>query len=149
MEGYGKSMENNYLGRGMKFPPQINPATGRFETVENEQSIKQSIYLILMTQKRERFIRPDFGSNIMNYTFMDTGITMLNIMSREITSDILNNEPRIDDVRIDINPEVKSGCLIINIGYRIIKSNVRENLVFPFYLDTSWNESFDEDEMDI
>ena len=142
-------MENSFLGRGMKFPPQINPATGRFETVENEQSIKQSIYLILMTQKRERFIRPDFGSNIMNYTFMDTGITMLNIMSREITSDILNNEPRIDDVRIDINPEIKSGCLIINIEYRVIQSNVRENLVFPFYLDTSWNEPFDEDEMDI
>lgn len=142
-------MENSFLGRGMKFPPQINPATGRFETVENEQSIKQSIYLILMTQKRERFIRPEFGSNIMNYTFMDTGITMLNIMSREITNDILNNEPRIDDVKIDINPEIKSGCLIINIGYRIIESNIRENLVFPFYLDTSWNESFDEEEMDI
>ena len=142
-------MENSFLGRGMKFPPQINPATGRFETVENEQSVKQSIYLILMTQKSERFIRPEFGSNIMNYTFMDTGVTMLNIMSREITSDILNNEPRIDDVKIDIDPDIKKGCLIINIGYRIIESNIRENLVFPFYLDTSWNESMDEEEMDI
>ena len=44
-----------------------------------------------MTQKTERFLRPEFGSNLMNYTFVDTGITMLNIMSREISKDILKH----------------------------------------------------------
>ena len=59
-----------FLGKGMKFPPQINKATGRFMTSSEKENIKESIYLILMTQKTERFMRPDFGSSIMQYTFM-------------------------------------------------------------------------------
>lgn len=139
-------MDKRFLGRGMKFPPQINPATGRFVTVEGNESVKQSIYMIMMTQKTERFIRPEYGSNLMNYTFIDTGITMLNIISREITKDIVNNEPRIDDVDVDIDTHSKAGCLIINIRYRVKETNTYDNMVFPFYLDSSWDESEEESE---
>ncbi len=142
-------MQKEFLGRGMKFPPQINPATGRFVTVEGAESIKESIYLILMTARTERIAHPEFGSNIMNYTFMDTGLTMLNIMSRELSDDILNNEPRVDNVSISIDANSKPGCLIISIQYRIIENNIRDNLVFPFYLDTSWTMETDETELDI
>ena len=142
-------MQKEFLGRGMKFPPQINPATGRFVTVDGAESIKESIYLILMTARTERIVHPEFGSNIMNYTFMDTGLTMLNIMSRELSDDILNNEPRVDNVNINIDANSKPGCLIISIQYRIIEKNIRDNLVFPFYLDTSWSMDTDENELDI
>lgn len=67
--------DKKFLGSGMKFPPQINEATGRFMTSSAEQSVKESIYLILMTQRTERFARPGYGSNLMSYTFMDTNIT--------------------------------------------------------------------------
>lgn len=142
-------MKGNFLGTGMKFPPGINPATGRFVTASGAESVKQSIYLILMTQKTERFLRPEFGSNLMNYTFMDTGLTMLNIMSREITNDIINNEPRVEDVDINIDSTSKKGCLIININYKIRETNTMDNLVFPFYLDASWDESEEESEVDL
>ena len=142
-------MQKEFLGRGMKFPPQINPATGRFVTVDGAESIKESIYLILMTARTERIAHLEFGSNIMNYTFMDTGLTMLNIMSRELSDDILNNEPRVDNVNINIDANSKPGCLIISIQYRIIEKNIRDNLVFPFYLDTSWSMDTDENELDI
>lgn len=133
-------MDKKIIGKGMKFPPRINPATGRFMVVEGAQAIKESIYIILMTQKTERFIRPDFGSNISNYTFMDTGITALNIMSRSITDDILNSEPRVDNVVVDIDSTSKKECLIINIRYRIRENNTVDNLVFPFYLDATWSD---------
>lgn len=139
-------MDKRFLGRGMKFPPQINPATGRFVTVEGNESVKQSIYMIMMTQKTERFIRPEYGSNLMNYTFIDTGLTMLNIISREITKDIVNNEPRVDDVDVNIDAHSKSGCLIINIQYRVKETNTYDNMVFPFYLDSSWDASEEESE---
>jgi len=133
-------MAQDFLGSGMKFPPSINPATGRFEVSKGAVSVKESVYLILMTQKTERWVRPEFGSSLMSYTFMDTGATMLNIMARDIANDLMNQEPRIGDVDIRIDAETKPGCLIINIGYLIIETNVRDNLVFPFYLDTSWEE---------
>jgi len=142
-------MDTKFLGKGMKFPPQINPATGRFATVEGRESVKQSIYMIMMTQKTERFMRPEYGSNLMNYTFIDTGVTMLNIMSREITKDIMQNEPRVDLVDIDIDAETKVGCLIINIRYRVKETNSYDNLVFPFYLDSSWEDGNEEDDQEV
>lgn len=133
-------MAQDFLGSGMKFPPSINPATGRFEVAAGYESIKESIYLILMTQKTERWIRPDFGSSLMSYTFMDTGATMLNMMSRDIAQDLMRQEPRISDVQINIDAVSKPGALIIYIGYVVRETNVRDNLVFPFYLDTTWEE---------
>jgi phage baseplate assembly protein W len=133
-------MAQDFLGSGMKFPPKINPATGRFEVASGAESVKESIYLILMTQKTERWIRPEFGSSLMNYTFMDTNTTMLNMMAREIASDLMTQEPRISDVDIKIDAQAKPGCLLIYIGYQIRETNVIDNLVFPFYLNTTWEE---------
>lgn len=133
-------MAQEFLGSGMKFPPQINPATGRFEVVSGQASVKESVYIILMTQKAERWIRPEFGSSLMNYTFMDTSATMLNLVSREIASDLLSQEPRLEDVEVRIDATSKQGCLFIYVDYLIRETNVRDNLVFPFYLDTTWDE---------
>ena len=119
--------DNSFLGKGMKFPPQINPATGRFVTASAEESVKQSIYLILMTQVTERPLRPEFGSNIMSYTFMDKNAGRLNMVSR----------PRVSDVSVDIDMGERSGVLIFNIDYTIAATNTRDNLVFPFYLNVT------------
>ena len=126
--------ENTFLGRGMKFPPQINPATGRFVTSENQQSVKESIYLILMTQKTERLMRPDFGSRASSYVFAETDLTMLNLMASQIRGDILNNEPRVANVDVKLDYTSKPGCLFVNIACQIRGENVTENMVFPFYL---------------
>ncbi|MCR4909364.1 MAG: GPW/gp25 family protein [Lachnospiraceae bacterium] len=128
--------DNAFLGTGMKFPPQIDKATGRFVTVSGNQTVKESIYLILMTQKTERLARPDFGSEIMSYTFMDTGVTMLSIMRRSLTQTILAQEPRISDVDVTTEFHDREGMILINIAYTVAATNTRDNLVFPFYLNS-------------
>lgn len=128
-------MDNTlFLGKGMKFPPQINPATGRFMCVEGNDSIKESIYLILMTQKSERKMRMNYGSNASGYVFNSVDATMLNLMSRELADDILRNEPRISNVSVRIDQKTQPGCLYLYVDYYIRNGNVRENMVFPFYL---------------
>ena len=71
---------------------------------------------------------------------MDTSATMLNLVSREIASDLLSQEPRLEDVEVRIDATSKQGCLFIYVDYLIRETNVRDNLVFPFYLDTTWDE---------
>ncbi len=126
---------DRFLGTGMKFPPQVDPATGRFITVSGNQSVKESLYLILMTQTTERLVRPDFGSDIMGYTFMDTNTTMMSILRRDLTQTILAQEPRISDIDIETDYRQEKGAIIINIDYMVSDTNTRDNLVFPFYLD--------------
>lgn len=129
-------MQNKkFLGSGMKFPPQINPATGRFMVSAAEQSVKESIYLILMTQKTERLVRPDYGSTLMSYTFMDINATSLNMMRRTIMEQIMLQEPRVSEVDISFDSQTRDGCLIVNIDYVVSATNQKDNLVFPFYLN--------------
>lgn len=126
--------DHAYLGSGLKFPLQVNKATGRIVMADAEQSVKESLYIILMTQKGERFTRRNFGSRLLSYTFMDTSITRIHMMAREIEQTILSQEPRISDVDVTVKPELDKGCLIVNIDYTIAANHTRDSLVFPFYL---------------
>ncbi len=130
----------------MKFPPQINQATGRFVTVSEEQSVKESLYLILMTQKTERPLRPDFGSEIMSYTFLDANGPMINMIIRTITDQIENQEPRVTDVQVTADTTSRTGVVIFQIGYTIVSTNTRDNMVFPFYLNAEQEEEEEEPE---
>lgn len=132
--------EKEFLGKGMKFPPQINNASGRFVVSSGTIGIKESIYIILMTQKSERFTRPEFGSRILSYTFMDTSVTRLNMLGRELRETILEQEPRVDEVEVQVDSRQEAGCLIISIDYYVASSNTRGNLVFPFYLNAQSGE---------
>ena len=133
MERHGVDMADEmFLGTGMKFPPQVNPTTGRFVCVSGRESVKESIYLILMTQKTERFMRPDFGSNATGYVFAQTDATMLNLMAHEIEGDIMRNEPRVEDVRIRMDADSRPGCLFIYLDYLVRGENVRENKINLF-----------------
>jgi hypothetical protein len=128
-------MENSFLGSGMKFPLRVNPGTGRFAVSEGNQSVKESVYIILMTNRGERWLLPEFGSSLLNYTFMDTGQTMLTIMANDIRAVLTEQEPRISNVDVSIEPtEQRPDCLIVNINYTVSETNTPDNFVFPFYL---------------
>lgn len=127
--------EKAFLGSGLKFPMQVNKATGRVVMAEGEQSVKESVYLILLTQKGERFTRPEFGSRILSYTFMDISLTRLNMMARELEQTILEQEPRIAEADVAVEPQLDKGCLIIRINYVLAKSYTSDSIVFPFYFN--------------
>jgi len=128
------------------FPPQVNKSTGRFMMSSGADSVKESLYIILMTQRGERWLEPEFGSGLMGYTFMDTSLTMISLMASDLRNVILEQEPRISDVNIDIDPDLDRGCLIINIEYVLAETNTPDNLVFPFYLNAVKEEGNNESE---
>ncbi len=130
----------SFLGRGMKFPPQINEATGRFVVSEGQESVRESLYLILMTQVTERIMRPEFGSNLMSYTFIDINQSNIMLITRTIQEQILTQEPRVTDVTVEADTQSRPGAVLFDIGFTIRNSNVRDNLVFPFYLNNEENE---------
>lgn len=129
-----------FLGAGMKFPPQIDPGTGRFALSSGNQSVKESVYLILMTNQGERWLEPDFGSRMADYAFMDTSPTMLRMLSDDLRELLVRQEPRISEVDVEIDPETKNGCMLVNIRYTVAATNSRDNLVFPFYLHAAREE---------
>lgn len=133
--------DRQFLGAGMKFPPQIDPGTGRFAVAAREQSVRESVYLILMTNRGERWLVPSFGSQMMSYAFMDTSPTMLRMLSDDIREMLLSQEPRISDVDVNVDPELKNGALLISVDYTVASSHTKDSLVFPFYLNNVGEEA--------
>ncbi len=138
-------MEQAFLGTGVAFPPRIDPATGRFQMSKGSQSVKESLYLILMTQVTERLTRPNFGTESASYVFMEVNNTELTIMRRELTERLLGQEPRISDVDITTEFRAQQGYILVNIDYVLAETNQRDNLVFPFYLNAEPQEEEEEE----
>lgn len=130
------SQSKNFLGRGFAFPPRIDAATGRFVMAENEEDIRQSIYIILMTRMKERAMLPDFGSSIHDYMFGVPDSDFELKINREIQEALMKYEPRIVNVQTEIDKrDLGKGLIYLNISYLVRSTNNPNNLVFPYYLE--------------
>ena len=133
---------NSFLGRGFRFPIQVDEVTGRIKTSAFEEDIKEAIYLILMTKKGERVRNPEFGCGIHDYIFGTMDFTSLKEMERSVEEALILWEPRIRDIDVEVDlDETESGRLVVHIGYVVRTTNNPFNLVFPFYI----NEGFGKD----
>lgn len=133
--------EASFLGRGFKFPIQVDPATGRMMTSAYEEDISEAIYIILMTRKGERVRNPEFGCGIHNFAFSTTDFTTLKEMERSVEEALVLWEPRIRDVDVTVSlDELEAGKLNIGISYVVRTTNNPFNLVFPFFLNEGFGD---------
>ena len=51
------------IGRGVAFPPRVD-AEGRLASSEGAQHVRESIRIILSTERRERVMFPEFGGGL-------------------------------------------------------------------------------------
>ncbi len=127
---------NAFLGRGFKFPVQVDNITGKMKTVSYEEDIKEAIYIILMTKKGERVMNPEFGCGVFDYVFDTMDYTTLSMMEREVRDALTLWEPRITDLEVNLTvDESQEGCVMIEINYTVRSTNNPYNLVFPFYIN--------------
>ena len=128
--------EKTFLGIGWSFPPSFNKESSDIKMVSDETDIKQSLEIYFNTKLGERIMRPEYGCVIHEHIFDKIDESILNILSFELTQNIGQIEPRIIIEKIQIKQSnLESGELQISIEYKIISSNVRDNIVFPFYIN--------------
>lgn len=82
----------------------MNIYTGK--ALSLEESLKQSINLILLTPKGERILNREFGSNVIYYQDMPINKAIIEL-TPEIASSLKNNDARIvlDEVEIKKNSD--------------------------------------------
>lgn len=124
----------DFLGKGWKFP--VSVEDGKIVSSEGEDSIKESIKIILGTAKGERVMRPDFGCGINELVFEPIKTSTATLIDFHIREALLIWEHRIDVLSVNVSPDEKEkDRLIINIEYMVKTSNTKSNLVYPFYLE--------------
>lgn len=124
-----------FLGTGWKFPIGVDGATGRIQMSSFEDSIEESVRIIIGTRRGERVMHPEFGCRIQEYSFETVDYTMLHAMKNEVENALIRWEPRITEIEAEVSDEqIDKGMLLIHVHYVVRATNNPYNLVYPFYI---------------
>lgn len=126
-------MQREFLGKGWKFPININSRGGLGYSREGGD-IEEAIWIILGTSRGERVMLPEFGCGIHDLVFEPLNPSTLGDIVYHVKEALIRWEARIDVVDIRVEQEIgEPNKLLIWIDYRIRNNNAYYNMVYPFY----------------
>lgn len=133
-------MSGEFLGVGWDLPRLLgqadDPRAGT-DWARYEESIRQSVWIILGTAPGERVMRPDFGCGIHDLVFAVQSQTTYAHLTDAVRDALVRWETRIELLDVRVAPGDDPAELRVEIAYRVRTTNNQFNLVYPFYLDRS------------
>jgi phage baseplate assembly protein W len=124
-----------FPGQGWKFPVEIEPMTGRIKMSGEYEDIQESIRIILLTQKGERVMNPEFGCGIHEFVFNRMDTTRRAMLEKEVLSALTRWEPRIQNMEVSITPDPQEPeKYLIQIRCEMISTGQIFSLIYPFYV---------------
>lgn len=124
---------NTFLGHGWSFLPVLTDDGVKMSAYEKD--IEESLRILFSTSPGERVNRYDYGCPLRRYVFEPVNRDVTIRMRNDITRAVTLFEPRItlEDVSFEEQPD--EGLLLIQLTYTVIRTNSRNNMVYPFYLN--------------
>lgn len=124
------------LGTGWSFPPRFARAGSEVELVSGAEDIHQSLQILLATELGERVMQQHFGCDLGTVLFEEIDQRLINRIHSLISTAIRFHEPRIELKGLDVSRSPDhDGLLLIRLDYRVISTNSRYNMVYPFYVN--------------
>jgi phage baseplate assembly protein W len=122
-----------FLGIGFGFP--MKPVNGRLRYAAYEDDVEQAIQIILMTERGERPMLPEFGGGLRSFVFEPNAPQTHRAIERVVRNALIDWEPRIavDDVVVTADT-TEPNLLLIHVDYVVRATNSFYNRVYPFYL---------------
>jgi len=102
----------------LSFDP--HPVTKDLPILKNENAIRRSVRNLVETIPTERYFNPLLGSDVRSslFEFVDFG-TASEIESQIVTT-IENFEPRVTNIRVDVNPQPDDNTFEVTIFFDIV-----------------------------
>ena len=124
-----------FLGVGWGFPVKPDPATGRLRFAAYEDDVEQAIQIILLTERGERPMLPEFGGGLRRFLFERNSPATRHAIEHVVRTSLIDWEPRIDVDRVEVtSDDVQPNLLLIHVDYVVRATNSFYNRVYPFYL---------------
>ena len=99
---------------------QVNPLTNDLIAIKNTTAIARSLRNLVLTTPGERFFNEDLGSQVGNLLFENVDdITAISIR-QEIINVIENYEPRVNLLKVRVNPNIDNYNMDVKITYIVI-----------------------------
>jgi phage baseplate assembly protein W len=116
------------IGRGIAFPPRVD-SEGRLAWSEGAENVRESIRIILSTERRERLRMPEFGGGLQRFLFEPNTPATHRLIQEVIKRAVGRWEPRVqvESVRVFADPDELRGA-IASIQYRLVATQVTDQV---------------------
>jgi phage baseplate assembly protein W len=114
-QSFYKDLDLNFLA---------HPVTGDVSTKIDEEAIKQALRIILLTQNYERPFHSEIGSPVKALLFEPATPLLNNMLKRIIGETIVNFEPRVEVIDVDVVNRVDENELTVTVFFKVIGSSV-------------------------
>ena len=90
----------------------------------DEEAIKQSIKNLVMTNHYERPFHPEIGSQISALLFENSGPMLEAMLQSAITNTIINFEPRVQLISVDVKSNNDNNAVYASITFKIVNTEL-------------------------
>lgn len=116
------------LWRGIAFPPHID-AAGRLAWSQGPENLRETIRIILLTNRGERVKLPEFGAGLNTFLYEPNTTTTRRLIQERITQALERWEPRIELQSVTVEPDpADPQAAIATIAYRLVGSDSDDSL---------------------
>ena len=128
-----EEFDNSSSVKGWKFPPAFNVYSKTVDTVNGDQSIKESLQVLLTTIPGERLMELDYGCDLSVLAFKTLDTNLVTFMTNNIRQAIERWEKRINvqEILIDQVNDI-DGVVKITIQYVVLKTTQSESFVLNY-----------------
>lgn len=123
------------LGQGLSFPPRVG-ADGRLAWSSDEDNVRESVRVILMTEPGERVMREEFGCGLRRFLFEPNTPTTRELIRERVSQAITRWEQRVtvDDVVVAANP-ADARLVEISVLFRLVATQAPGRLGLTLQLE--------------
>ena len=113
---------------------QLTPA-GRIAMVDERESVRQAILLLLSTRPGERVMRPTYGCDLWRLVFSLNDLTTAGLAIHYVRQALQRWEPRIEILQLDASRgDDDAGRLDIFLEYRLRAQQTQESFRYSLSL---------------
>ena len=99
---------------------ETNPLNDDLVSLSDTSAIARSIRNIVFTQPGEKFFEPDFGSRVSESLFEIVDNASAVTIRDEIRSSIINYEPRVKLIQVNVKPNPAENEMNVTITYEVV-----------------------------
>lgn len=115
---------------------EAHPITKDLVILKNERAITRSIRNIVETIPNEKFFNSSFGSDAKSSLFDNVDFATIGVIEKQIITSINNFEPRVENVKVDIDLDYDDNALEVLIVFDIIGQDIPTQ-EFTFILEAT------------
>ena len=131
---YGQRISRSFKDISLSFDP--HPITKDLPILKNANAIRRSVRNLVQTIPGERFFNPLLGSSVYESLFDLADFGTSSLIESEIITTLENFEPRVENVRVRVDPRYDQNNFDVTIYFDIVGQELPSQ-EFSFILEAT------------